>query len=283
MTDRAIRVVPAGWYEDPADPDRVRWWNGVGWTEHTERKPGAQSTAGQAAPEPAPAPEPARAATEPESTHGSAPPPPLTRRQVIEAEGGNPAPEAPRATTAAAWLAALIPIVSFALAIGGLYLFFYVQRTPLIALIALAPYLLGVLAALADGRWLSARGLRPPSPLWALLTPLGYLVARRARVPGNGPLLLFVVATVVTIAAPAAIWASGGARMVTLALDVQQTAVSRLVDTGRLQSVSCPPFVESTAPGALFTCQATTSGGLPTEVWVSIDARDDAFSLAPAL
>ena len=39
MTDQAIRVVPAGWYEDPASSAHVRWWNGLAWTEHTAPKP----------------------------------------------------------------------------------------------------------------------------------------------------------------------------------------------------------------------------------------------------
>ena len=26
---------PAGWYPDPADPTRLRWWNGAAWTEQT--------------------------------------------------------------------------------------------------------------------------------------------------------------------------------------------------------------------------------------------------------
>lgn len=32
MTDVASAPASAGWYEDPADPDRLRWWNGAEWT-----------------------------------------------------------------------------------------------------------------------------------------------------------------------------------------------------------------------------------------------------------
>jgi hypothetical protein len=34
---------PAGWYPDPADPGRTRWWDGTRWSEHTS--PAATSAA----------------------------------------------------------------------------------------------------------------------------------------------------------------------------------------------------------------------------------------------
>lgn len=37
------KVVPAGWYDDPASVRLVRWWNGIAWTEHTRAKPGYES------------------------------------------------------------------------------------------------------------------------------------------------------------------------------------------------------------------------------------------------
>lgn len=30
-----------GWYQDPRDPSLVRWWDGAGWTGHTQPMPGA--------------------------------------------------------------------------------------------------------------------------------------------------------------------------------------------------------------------------------------------------
>ncbi len=27
---------PAGWYHDPLGADKIRWWNGVGWTNHVQ-------------------------------------------------------------------------------------------------------------------------------------------------------------------------------------------------------------------------------------------------------
>lgn len=33
--ERGTPVIPAAWYPDPADPDRLRWWDGAAWTQHT--------------------------------------------------------------------------------------------------------------------------------------------------------------------------------------------------------------------------------------------------------
>lgn len=41
---------PAGWYPDPQDASRQRYWNGTAWTEHTaDGGPQAAGTSGQAA------------------------------------------------------------------------------------------------------------------------------------------------------------------------------------------------------------------------------------------
>lgn len=33
----------AGWYPDPTDPNRTRWWDGSAWTEQTQQRPAPQS------------------------------------------------------------------------------------------------------------------------------------------------------------------------------------------------------------------------------------------------
>jgi hypothetical protein len=37
---------PAGWFEDPDDPSRERWWDGEGWAPHARRLPHEQTSAG---------------------------------------------------------------------------------------------------------------------------------------------------------------------------------------------------------------------------------------------
>jgi hypothetical protein len=36
-----VTTPDAGWYTDPGDAQRVRWWNGAGWTEHVRPHPEA--------------------------------------------------------------------------------------------------------------------------------------------------------------------------------------------------------------------------------------------------
>jgi hypothetical protein len=41
---------PAGWYADPTDPTRTRWWDGAQWTEHTAPLPPATEAPATEAP-----------------------------------------------------------------------------------------------------------------------------------------------------------------------------------------------------------------------------------------
>jgi hypothetical protein len=29
-------AAPAGWYRDPLGAEQLRWWNGLGWTNHVQ-------------------------------------------------------------------------------------------------------------------------------------------------------------------------------------------------------------------------------------------------------
>lgn len=326
MTDQATRIVPAGWYEDPAAPSHVRWWNGLAWTEHTAPKPPAP-------PAPTPAPVVAEVApvviggpgltTDPNLstvdriaevrelerrygigtdeqevialdavTNVYVDSEPETYRPVWE-RGEDDATDLRRAT-ASSWLIALGPVFTLvALVVAG-YLYFYVPREPALAIpflgdvpisvgIVAVPFLLTIVWAVADARKLRQFGHRPASPAFALLGPLVYLIARRARVRGFGPLITLLVLTLLAVGAPVAAWYSGVSTPVVTALNIQQTVSNGLLEAGSVSSVSCPIFIDSTTPGTLYTCDAVLPNGESHTVWVSIDTVDGEFSYALSL
>lgn len=43
-------MTPPGWYADPQDPSRMRWWNGTTWTEQTAARPIAPPTSAYGSP-----------------------------------------------------------------------------------------------------------------------------------------------------------------------------------------------------------------------------------------
>jgi len=55
------------------------------------------------------------------------------------------------------------------------------------------------------------------------------------------------------------------------------------VNSGRAASINCPPFVDTTTTGSLYTCTATLATGVTKPVWVSIDGSDGQFSYAMAI
>lgn len=340
MTDQAIRVVPAGWYEDPASRGHVRWWNGLAWTEHTALKPTEQprpqqsqgfqqhyqaadyQSADQDAVARAAAAFAAQAAEtamrvaearELERQYGiSTAEHDIIVRRAAEATGETPAhneagtaydPNAygsanwddegyddePRTATASAWFIALWPILTV-IAIGAAaYVAFYVTAEPAIAGIpvvaglALVPYLFSLIWAATDAHKLRRLGHRPASAAFALLGPFVYLIARRVRVKGVGPLVTFIILTLVAVGAPAGYYFSGSAATVIKSVEIQQTITADLVDGGILGSVSCPLPIPSVALGELFTCDATLPDGSDKAVWVSIDDTEGTFSYAPAV
>lgn len=325
MTDQATRVVPAGWYEDPASTAHVRWWNGLAWTEHTTLKPSTP-------PRPQPAAEPQLVTTATGSIHTAetlariaearelerqygistaehdvivraategaaqerAEAQPMSRREnraavrtsvwedeFDDAEDGT--------STASSWFIALWPVLTLVAAIAAAYVYFYVTPEPslagipLIAGVVVVPYLLGIVWAIADARKLRARGHRPPSPVLALLGPLVYLIARRVKVSGTGPLVTLIVLTLLAAGGPVAAALTGAAYPATKALEIQQTIRADYVGSGQLASVNCPMFVESVTAGTLYTCNGTTPEGASKRVWVSIENADGAFAYALAV
>ena len=288
MTDQATRVVAAGWYEDPASSAHVRWWNGAAWTDHTREKPSTAplpATAdlgvdqvrelerevlygGDAA---------AQAAAEigPDGKRSRKP------RRSIEADRARL--YAPHTSTGSVWLIALSPILVIVAAVIVAYFYYYVDPQPIIFAAIGVPLLLGLLWAVTDARKLRDWGNEAASPAWSLLTPLVYLLARRRRVKGSGPLAAFLVVLGLVVAVPLAAWALGATKPVEAALTIQNTVRTELVSTGQVASVTCPPFAEATTVGAIYTCDAVLPDGRTTTVIVSIDSDDGDFSFTPAL
>ncbi len=289
-TEQATRVVPAGWYQDPANAANVRWWNGITWTDHVEAKPADQqaAAAGALALE-------ARAmerefgisTAENEiitraATGGVPSGHPRTGTIAIVAAGTRPVPT----TTASSWLLAMSPVIAAVLAAVAAYVYFYVTPTPLVAAVAVVVYVLGFLWAVGDSRTLTARGHKAPSPLLALALPvagpLAYLVVRRMKAPGSKPLIASLVMLALVAGVPLAGVATGASAVVTKPLEVQQAIRADLVGTGAATSMSCPPILESVASGTVFTCDAVLPTGETVHVWVSFDNEQGQFSWALA-
>lgn len=340
MTDQATRVVPAGWYQDPALSEQVRWWNGLAWTEHVRAKPKATAATASAASadnlvvaaastsfaEPSiTVPETteqriaasrelerqfgigipeneivtsatalgygggANSASDADSGIGTdtAAPTPINPA-VQQAAGGLPARPSVRTiaqtATGVAWLIALTPLLTVAAAIAAAYVYFYVSANPVIFVVAfLLPYLLGFLWVLSDRRTSLSRGFDAPSSAWALLGGLGYLIARRLRVTGSGPLAMFLVVGALAIGLPAAAYAAGELKPLSNALTIQNAISSDYVASGRASAINCPPFVDAATQGTLYTCNATLANGVSKPVWVSIDGDQGQFSYAMGL
>jgi hypothetical protein len=288
-TDQATRVVPAGWYQDPANAANVRWWNGITWTDHVELKPADQQAAAAGAL--------ALEARAMERQHG------ITTAEndiIMSAAHGDTQSGQPRTGTIAivgphsaastgtisSWLLGVTPVIAFLLTLLAGYVFFYVTPTPLVAAIAVVVYVLGFLWAIGDSRALATRGHKIASPLWSLalpvVGPMLYLISRRRRATGTAPLIAFLVLLAITAGIPLVAVATGGAATVTKALEVQQAVRADLVGTGAATSVTCPPVLESVAAGTVFTCDAVIPSGETVHVWVSFDNEQGQFSWALA-
>ncbi|MEO8261025.1 MAG: DUF2510 domain-containing protein [Pseudolysinimonas sp.] len=297
-TEQTTRVVPAGWYQDPADDAKVRWWNGITWTEHVESKPtgGGAALAGALAIESGDASEVQQ--LEEQYALGTDGTEAMSRRASLTLDHRGPdtgtipiqgvaLPKKPAKTgTASAWLLAFMPLISNLLAVLAGYIYFYVTPTPLVAVVAVVLFMLGFMWAVADSRMLQTRGLPAPSALLALALPLVgpllYLIVRRLRVSGTGPLFTFIGLLLIAVGLPLALALSGSVPAATLALNVQNAVRADLVGSGAATSVSCPPIVESTAAGSIFTCDAVLPSGDTVHVWVSFDDEAGNFSWALA-
>ena len=258
MTDQALRVVPAGWYEDPSDPGQVRWWNGIAWTDHTQPKPDLDAIADAESAE-------------------------------LEASFAGPAADRrPRGrvastSTSASWLLAFSPILFLLTAVAVVSINLYYVQTPALWALLLVPYGLGVLWAFLDVKKLRRWGHTPPAAFWGFFTPLVYLIVRKLALPGWGQLGTFVGIFLAVGVGHLAFWGTGAAKPFEFAITIQTEIRDDLVGSGQASAVSCPPIADTTTVGSIYSCDVTRPDGTHANLWVSIDSEAGDYSYAFAI
>lgn len=189
MTDTIAPAAPAGWYDDPSDPENAyRWWSGEAWTEHTSVK--VPSVPQQFAPVVTTSADDPAPYGVPESYLAK-----FSRDPAVNSAGssiggsgyGSGSGHVPSYTTGpfaspqtlGVWLIAFLPLMNLLILSAFIALAFAANQ----AIPPLVPYLVGVglswLFAWLDRRSLRDRGYDTPNLLWnLLLPPLIYLIAR---------------------------------------------------------------------------------------------------------
>lgn len=220
----SMSTVPPGWYQDPAGGTARRWWDGGRWTDHLEQPlppvPAEPAVAAQAAPAyapqagysseaatsaisfSAPSREPQFASTANRLAYQYSRDPALQQAHSYAGWGSTrPLP----VWTPAIWVIVLMPIwadvlVCIGAILGGVLLGTSAPTTTTqtlgellladVGVVWLITVIVGFLCAFLDrGALLRAGYQRAASVAWMLLTPLGYVIARRVvmkRETGRG-------------------------------------------------------------------------------------------------
>jgi hypothetical protein len=234
MSDPTPRVIPAGWYTDPANSAQVRWWSGNAWTDYLAPHPQTQLAAAPA--------------------------------HTLAAEPQISGPPT-RWTTGSVWLLALSPIVYLAVYLGIIPQLATLANFGEVGLVATGamflPFVLSVIFATVDRYRLGVFGYtRRASVWWMLLTPAAYLGSRALKVRrlvghGVAPLLAWL-ATWALSAAVAGIVTVLILPGITAALDSQSLAAGiqqSFTSAGADDTVTCPASASFTI-GSTFTCTA---------------------------
>ena len=257
MTDQATRVVPAGWYEDPSDPGKVRWWNGIAWTDHTQAKPDLDADAN------------AETAELEQKFHESGTTRP--RGRVLST------------STSASWLLAFSPILFVLAATAAISINLYYLQSPVVWALLVIPYGLSVLWAFLDVKKLRRWGHTPPAAFWGFFGPLVYLIVRKTKVAGWGQLGTFLGIIVVGGLMHLALWSTDVAKPLAFAVQIQTEIRDELISSGEATAVACPPIADTMTVGALYTCDVTLPDGSHNSLWVSIDSDDGDYSYSFAI
>jgi hypothetical protein len=283
----------AGWYEDPLSPSAVRWWNGRGWTEHTQAPAAAVSVGGTTRPivrESAPA---ASVPAAPVSAPG--------RNEYVPMRGHAGGPDRTSAAPAArdwlrpthwstpgVWAMSFTPWFSTAIAFAlGVLVAVGARWYVLLAAVLLIP-LLWIAFAVRDRRRLLELGYdKRASWAWVLLSPLAYLIARGVRVhrsSGRGWAPLWVLLANIVIVAGADLGVSMVVQAAVLPQQIhslESTIASDYATHGVAATVTCPTSGVSLRPGASFQCTAADTIGRTESIAVRVSAAGR-VSYAPA-
>ncbi|MBI5161093.1 MAG: DUF2510 domain-containing protein [Micrococcales bacterium] len=307
MSEVIAEVPASGWYQDPNDDDSMRWWDGEGWTDHTQPiRPARTPTVS------APAPAGAdwvsnytddelalytgRTAEHSVASH--------TGRTVLEFTGTVPDWRRDRtsATTGSVWLLALSPVLTAGVVVAWLMVGAGMGLPP-VTLLGVTPILalVTILFAVADARTLAARGVPAASAWWILLGPVVYLIARavtvrRSGASGIAPLAVNVVVSalvgaivglgsvaLVATFAPRAEDGPGTGQQAN-ARQTEQVIQSELQSTGQDWKVDCSAAAVRITPNSSFQCTATRAAdAAKSTVAVVLDAEGKmTYTLAPA-
>ncbi|TPW76047.1 DUF2510 domain-containing protein [Schumannella soli] len=208
MTDTLSASPDAGWYDDPAGGVELRWWDGLRWTAATRERPSAArdddlTEIAAAGVDSIPAPSLAELLREDAELDrrlhelGDDLPRPPRRRpdpvgprrstwaaaQLDEPDVGDRSSRTP-----AAWALVVLPLLLGVLLPIGWRVLPDVGFSPVfgVLLVLVVVHGLAALVLAVDGRELARRDWETLSPLWALSTVVGVLVARIALVHRQG-------------------------------------------------------------------------------------------------
>ena len=131
-----------------------------------------------------------------------------------------------------------------------------------------------------DRQALRKMGVKPPSPLWALLT-VAYLIARRRALTREGftppplillNLVLLVAALVVSfgVLAPLQDSKNNADAVPALEEDIAQALGEK---TSTVWTVQCPDDAPANTVSSTFACSATDTSGFAANVTITIDAQ----------
>jgi Protein of unknown function (DUF2510) len=232
MTESAPVPIPAGWYQDPANPAGHRWWSGAGWTDHT------------IVPDTHVAPAPAAVEiTQPEETpyvpFASAP-----GYQPFGAQVGKPAWSTPWI-----WVISALPLASLVLSfIGG----FIDGATGNYVPLPVMTFIYVILRTVRV-RQESGAGL---TPMFVFLAGGALVIALNAFTIANG------------LTAPSAT-STNARELLSIEQGIQTTLAQ---DNDIHVTVSCPPESPTTPLNVTFTCTATDAAGNTAPIKAHFDA-----------